>query len=591
MKGMLLHALEDEEGFFSNRTRKSSSKEGGEPRSVLDNQRSPCSPTSTSTPSSSDTAGVAAVWDNPAHKCQPVSVSANGEWASELKAISTALGIMDGWESMILDSRQPTPGEVSSEHSFLGWFLADSNAGAKLEGTGIGLEVLDRGLGFQHMGGIGGDGSLIPMVPYPPSNLPPSSGFTNNSFKVPAFANSTFIINQNPHENYMPQAYLGACDMPIQFPNEVAWQQHAVIDVLFKAAELVESGNTISAHRILARLNHKLPFPSGKPFIRSAFYFKEALLAISNGRGTQCSFSLASPLDVLLKFSAYKAFAEMSPVLQFTSFTSTQVLLEELAGANIIHVIDFDVGVGSHWPALIQELSERHSSVTGVPLQLRITAVVSLASYHQLELHLIQENLTYFAANLNVSFELNFLPLESFDPATILCSSSPFGEAIAVNFAFGFCNHHLSTQTLLLLIKQLSPKILISVNLGYDRGDISFSHHVLHSFQSSTVLLDSIEASGLSPEVIDRIERYLLRPRIESSVLGRYRAGEKFLPWRTLFTSAGFVPMQFSNFAEIQADCLLKKAQVRGFEVEMHQAALMLSWQQGEIAVVSAWRC
>lgn len=585
MKGMLFYDLEvAEEGFFSNRKRKSSSKEGGEPRSVLDNQRSPSSPTSTSTPSSSDTAGVATLSDNPVHKWQPALASTDVKWASELKPMPMAVGSLDGWDSVLLEP-PPPPAELSSEHSFLRWFMADSNAGTKLESSGIGLDLLDSGFGFQHMGGIGGDTSLIPMVPFPPSNFPPFSGFTNNSFKTPAFLNSTFINNQNPHENYMPQAYVGACSMPIQLPNEAA-----LIDLLFKASELVESGNTVSAHRILARLNHQLPSPSGKPLIRSAFYLKESLLAISNGDGVQNSFPLASPLDVLLKLSAYKAFAEISPVLQFTSFTSTQVILEELAGSNI-HIIDFDVGVGSHWPALIQELSERRSAVTGVPLQLRITAFVSMASHNQLELHLIQENLTYFAANLNVPFELNFLPLESFDPAAILCTSSHSGEAIAVNFAFGFCNHHLSTHTLLLLIKQLSPKILISVNLGYDRGDISFPHHILHSYQSSAVLLDSIEASGVSSEITDRIERYLLRPRIERSVLGRYRTGEKFLPWRMHFTSAGFLPMQFSNFAETQADCLMKKSQVQGFEVEMRQAALVLSWQQGEIAVISAWRC
>ncbi|PKU84761.1 Scarecrow-like protein 6 [Dendrobium catenatum] len=511
MKGMLFHALEDEV-FFSNWTRKSSSKEGGEPRSVLDNRRSPSSPTSTSTPTCFDTTGVAAVFDVPAHKCQQVSASSNGEWSSELKPITMSLGSVEGWDSMLLEPPAIETAKLRSLHSFSRWFMVDSNAGARLEGTGIGLEILDPEFSFQHIGGMRGDGSIIPVVPDTPSNLLSNSGFTNNCLKAPAFANSNFIINQNPHENYMPKTYLGACAMPIEYPNESAWLQHAVIDLLFEAAELVESGNNISAQRILARLNHQVPPPYGKPYIRSAFYIKEALLTILNRGGEQCGFRLASPLDILLKLSAYKAFAEISPILKFISFSSTELILEELAGANIIHIIDFDVGVGSQWPALLQELSERRSAVTGVPLQLRITAFFSMSSHHQLELHLIQENLNFFAANLNVPFELNYLPIESFDPAAIISSSSHSGEVIAVNFAFGFCSHHISTHALLLLIKQLSPKILISANLGYDWGDLSFSHHVLHSFQSSAVLLDSIEESGVSPEITDRIEGYLLRP-------------------------------------------------------------------------------
>ncbi|PKA66293.1 Scarecrow-like protein 6 [Apostasia shenzhenica] len=352
------------------------------------------------------------------------------------------------------------------------------------------------------------------------------------------------------------------------------------VDQLFKAAEQIEAGDTISAHRILARLNQQLPAPSGKPLIRSAFFFKEALS------------SIATPIDVLLKLSAYKAFAEISPVLQFTNFTTTQSILEELtAGANSIHIIDFDLGVGSHWSALIQELSQRRSAAMTVAPKLRITAFTSLGSHHPLELHLIQENLTHFAANLNLPLELHFLPLESFDPVAILSTSSNSAENIAVILPVSLFSYHPLAKTVLSLIKQLSPKIMISVEHGCSRNDLPFSQHFFHAFQSHTLLLESIEASGINPEIAEKIERYLLQPRIESSVLGRYQAGVKLLPWRMLLASAGFVPVKFSNFAETMAECLIKRALVRGFRVSKNQSSLLLSWQQGDIASVSAWRC
>jgi hypothetical protein len=49
-----------------------------------------------------------------------------------------------------------------------------------------------------------------------------------------------------------------------------------------------------------------------------------------------------------LKLAAYKTFSDHSPVLQFTNFTATQALLDEIGGStsSCIHVIDFDLGVG-----------------------------------------------------------------------------------------------------------------------------------------------------------------------------------------------------------------------------------------------------
>lgn len=178
--------------------------------------------------------------------------------------------------------------------------------------------------------------------------------------------------------------------------------------------------------------------------------------------------------------------------------------------------------------------------------------------------------------------------LESFDPVSILAMSQE--EAIAVNLPVS-SSLGPSISTIFRLVKQLSPKIVISVDHGCDRSELSFSRHFLHCFQSSMVLLDSIDAAGTTPEVAHKIERFLLQPRIESAVLGRHRFVEKMLTWRSLFVSTGFVPLPFSNFTETQAECLLKRVQVRGFHVEKRQSSLYLYWQRGELVSVSAWRC
>ncbi|CAA6656127.1 unnamed protein product [Spirodela intermedia] len=377
-------------------------------------------------------------------------------------------------------------------------------------------------------------------------------------------------------------------------------QPQALVDQLFEAAELIESGNLVNAREILARLNHQLS-PVGKPLLRSAFYCKEALRFIISKHSSSIHPSSSppmqrnplftassSPLDVVLKLSAYKAFSEISPLLQFANFTCTQALLEELSGCDRIHIIDFDIGVGGQWSSFMQELAQRRCAATATTPSLRLTAFAPLASYHPFEVGLTRENLSHFASELNIPFEFNILSVDSFDPASLL-SMSHGGETIAVNLPA--CSLYHSVPGLLRLVKQLSPKIVVCVDHGWDHSDFTFSRHFLHVLQSATMLLDSIDAACGNPEVVNKIERYLLQPRIQNSLLGRLSAAEKAVPLWNMFASAGLVPLSFSNFTETQAECLMKRIQVRGFHVEKRQSSLLLCWQRGGLASVSAWSC
>ncbi|XP_020114584.1 scarecrow-like protein 15, partial [Ananas comosus] len=253
------------------------------------------------------------------------------------------------------------------------------------------------------------------------------------------------------------------------------------------------------------------------------------------------------------------------------------------------HVVDFDVGVGARWPALIRELSRRPPPLPAF----RITAVV--AAHHLFDLRLVRDNLAQFAAECCVPFEFNAVALDAFDPQVLRSVSGQFDESVFVNLPIGH-TANLPIQSLLPLIKQLNPKLVISVNHlcgGGGGGEFSFARHVFNSLQSATALLESIDAAGMSPDIADMIERLILLPRIENAVLGFHdrSPAEKKMTWRTLFASAGLVPVQLSNLAEAQAECLLRRHPIRGFHVEQREAALVLCWQHGrELVSVSAWR-
>ncbi|KAK2993305.1 hypothetical protein RJ640_006793 [Escallonia rubra] len=370
-------------------------------------------------------------------------------------------------------------------------------------------------------------------------------------------------------------------------------QQQGIIDQLYKAADLVQSGNLILAQGILARLNHQL-FPIGKPFHRAAYYFKEALqqLLLHTGNDMNppsiASSLHSSPFSLVFKIGAYKSFSEISPLIQFANFTCNQALLEVLDSFDRIHIIDFDIGYGGQWASLMQELALRGG---GAP-SLKITAFASPSTHDQLELGLTRENLNHFAGELNMAFEFEILNLDALNSASwSLPIHVSENEATAVNLPVGsFSGYQVSLPLVLRFIKQLSPKIVVSMDRGWDRTDLPFPNHVIHALQSYSNLLESLDAVNVNLDALQKIERFLLQPGIEKIVMDRHRSPDKTQHWRTLFLSSGFSPLTFSNFTESQAECVVKRTPVRGFHVEKRQSSLVLCWQRRELVSASAWR-
>ncbi|GJN20062.1 hypothetical protein PR202_gb07389 [Eleusine coracana subsp. coracana] len=356
----------------------------------------------------------------------------------------------------------------------------------------------------------------------------------------------------------------------------------AAVDQLAEAAKLAEAGNAFGAREILARLNYRLPAApaAGTPLLRSAFYFKEALRVALSSSGEAAPPTSSTPYDVVLKLGAYKAFSEVSPVLQFAHLTTVQAVLDELGGtaAGCVHVVDLDIGMGEQWASLMQELAQRNRGGHQAS-SLRVTALVSPSSHAPLELQLVHENLAGFAHDLGVPFHFAAYNVDTLDPAELLALANP-NEAVAVHLPVGAA-HAAAMPGVLRLAKRLGARVVVAV----DRG----------AFQSCVSLLESIDAVNTDAETASRIERFLVQPAVEQRVAGRHRAAvdnnKAMMPWRTVLASAGFVPVPASSFAEAQAESLLKKVPLMGFRVEKRAGALCLYWQRGELVSVSAWRC
>lgn len=361
--------------------------------------------------------------------------------------------------------------------------------------------------------------------------------------------------------------------------------RQAILEELYKAAELLQAGNPAPAQGILARLNQHLS-PSGNPFHRAAFYCKEALQLLLHSTNPSAAAAHSSPLSLLFKVGAYKSFSEISPLVDFANFTCNQAFLEDVEGFDRIHIVDFDIGYGGQWASLMQELA---SSSNDAP-QLKITALVSPSTHDQFELSLTRENLTQFANEIGIGLELEMMSIDSWNSSSLSVSMN---EAVAVNLPVScLTNHRLSATSALKLLKQLSPKIVVSIERGCDRRDLPLANHIIHGVEAYSALLDSIDAvsANVNPDALQKIEKLLIRPEMEKLVMSRFGAPEKWQQWRSVFMNCGFSPVRLSSFAESQAEMLVKRMGVEGFEVEKRQSSLVLCWNGKELLTVSVWR-
>ncbi|KAF2315385.1 hypothetical protein GH714_039089 [Hevea brasiliensis] len=503
---------------------------GSEPTSVLDARRSPSPPTSSSTLSSSQGGSNGGGGGASTETTTGVAAAVSGYPSVDVSAEKCGQLGMEDWEGVLPGSPSHEQsilrlimGDVEDPSLGLNRLLQGGSGSQDME-FNAGFGVVDQGFFFEPIHSTTLVNSIQPSVHGTSSEFPLLSqnariGSVLSQNPNPVISTSAGnilpgIFNINHHHQLKLQrrshrfsihrAHWSQLSLPkVPFPDsrpelflqrqqhhlqilqqqrpammkqkivtdELAAQQlqQAILNPICQAAELIETGNPVLAQGILARLNHQLSLSIGKPHIRAAFYFKEALQLLLH-MNNSTNPSTMSACSLISKIGAYKSFSEISPILQFANFTCNQALLEACEGFDRIHIIDFDIGFGGQWASLMQELAMRNG---GVP-SLKITAFASPSSHDEVELGFTRENLRIFASEINMPFELEILGHESLNSGSWslpLCVSEK--EVIAVNLPIGpFSNYPLSLPVALRLVKQLSPKVVVSLDRGCDRTDL-----------------------------------------------------------------------------------------------------------------------
>ncbi|KAL4368048.1 hypothetical protein GQ457_05G012950 [Hibiscus cannabinus] len=357
------------------------------------------------------------------------------------------------------------------------------------------------------------------------------------------------------------------------------------IEELVRAADCFDTQELQLAQVILARLSQRLRSPSGKPLQRAAFYFKEALQSLLTG--STRSTRLSSWNEIVQTIKAYKAFSGINPIPMFSQFTTNQALLEALDGsAPLIHIIDFDIGLGCQYASLMREMAERNDHCNFI----RISAVVP--EEYAIETRLIKDNLVQFAQDLKLRFQIEFVLLRTFEMLSFKAFKLIDGEKTTILLSPSiFRCLSLNVTAFLSDLRRVNPSIVVFVDseVWMESGTTSFRKNFVNGLEFYAMMFESLDAAVANGDWVRKIETLLLRPRILAAVETAARSTAP--PWRERFRGAGMRAVHLSQLAEFQAECLLGKVQVRGFHVAKRQAELVLCWYESALVATSAWRC
>ncbi|KAK8716733.1 hypothetical protein V6N13_044035 [Hibiscus sabdariffa] len=358
------------------------------------------------------------------------------------------------------------------------------------------------------------------------------------------------------------------------------------IEDLVRAAGCFDTHELELAQVILARLSQRLRSPSGKPLQRAAFYFKEALQSLLSG--STRSTGLSSWNEIVQTIKAYKAFSGINPIPMFSQFTTNQALLESLEGsAPLIHIIDFDIGLGCQYASLMREMAERNDHSCNF---IRITAVVP--EEYAIETRLIKDNLVQFAQDLKLRFQIEFVLLRTFEMLSFKAFKFIDGEKTAILLSPSiFRCLSINVTAFLSDLRRVSPSVVVFVDseVWMQSGTTSFRKNFVNGLEFYAMMFESLDTAVAHEEWVGKIETLLLRPRILAAVETAARSTAP--PWRESFRGVGMKAVHLSRLAEFQAECLLGKVQVRGFHVAKRQSELVLCWYESALVATSAWRC
>lgn len=361
--------------------------------------------------------------------------------------------------------------------------------------------------------------------------------------------------------------------------------------VLVACAKAISENNLLLAQWCIGELRRMVSI-SGEPIQRLGAYMLEGLVARLAATGSSIYKSLQSREPESYDFLSYVYLLhEVCPYFKFGYMSANGAIAEAMKDEERIHIIDFQIGEGSQWVALIQAFAARPG---GAP-NIRITGIGDGS-----KLVAVRRRLEKLAKKFDVPFKFHAVSASSCK-VEVENLDVRIGEALGVNFAYML--HHLPDESVstenhrdrvLRMVKSLSPKFVTLVEQECNTNTSPFLPRFLETLSYYTAMFESIDVI-LPRNHKERInvEQHCLASDVVNIIAcegaERIERHELLGKWKSRFSMAGFVPYPLSSVVSATIRALLKDYN-NGYGIEERDGALCLGWMDRILVSSCAWK-
>ncbi|RDX74758.1 DELLA protein RGL2, partial [Mucuna pruriens] len=343
----------------------------------------------------------------------------------------------------------------------------------------------------------------------------------------------------------------------------------ALAESLLASAEKVGYQQFERASKLLSHCE-SLSCKTGSPIKRIVHYFAEALrqrIGIETGRVSYKDLQkgeIFDPVEAAKELNpTIVAFYEELPFCQIALFTLIQAIIEDVAEAKKIHVIDLEIRKGGQWTILMQALESRHEC----PIELlKITAIESGTSSR----HIVEDTgkrLKDFAQGLNIPFSFNIVMVSD-----LLHLSEDLFEIDPEEEIVVYSQYALRTkiqqsdqlETIMRVIRNLSPNVMAVAEIEANHNSTSFVKRFIEALFFFSAFFDCLESCMKGDEKNRMIIESMyfghgIKNIVAAEGVERKTRNVKIDVWRAFFARFGMVEKEMSTLSLYQAELVAKR--------------------------------
>ncbi|KAL3516657.1 hypothetical protein ACH5RR_023559 [Cinchona calisaya] len=382
------------------------------------------------------------------------------------------------------------------------------------------------------------------------------------------------------------------------FPSEVA--EDLELALLIQAAgEKVANKEFIYARKLLSMCDCS-DFKTGRAVQRVVYYFAKALkeridqewgIISSDKLEGKMWMPMAEELDRIFLEPAMVACQQELPFCLETQFITTESILENVASAKRIHLIDFEIDNGSQWTLIMQAFAVRYEC----PLELLKITAVGMCKETMEE---TGKWLSSFAETINLPFSFKAVVSELKDLKEDFFELEA-DEVVAIDVAYRLWSLLVRPnyfEVLMAVIKNLKPCIILLKELEVNSNTPNFLERFNGSLFFFTAMFDCtkscMEHQVLYRKLVEEGHFWgMIRNFITTEGIERALRHETIGFWRALFARFGIVETDLSPTALYQANLSLQSREhFHSCTSVMDGKCLILGWNGIPFQSISAWK-